>query len=82
MMQRVVSINTKWVIHDCNFGSDILCNIKSKLQHTTKCVLLIRLTFSPITVYFYGFLFNCATVGQDSDSMTGLMESSNLLAGA
>ena len=27
---------------------------------------------NPITVYSYGFLFNCTTVGQTSDSMTAL----------
>ena len=27
---------------------------------------------NPITVYSYGFLFNCMTVGQASDSMTAL----------
>ena len=29
-------------------------------------------TFNPITVYSYGFLFNCTTVSQASDSMTAL----------
>ena len=29
------------------------------------------LVLNPITVYSYGFLFNCTTVGQASDSMTG-----------
>ena len=28
------------------------------------------LVLNPITVYSYGFLFNCTTVGQASDSMT------------
>ena len=27
---------------------------------------------NPITVYNHGFLFNCTTVGQTSDSMTAL----------
>ena len=31
------------------------------------------LVLNPITVYSYGFLFNCATVGQASDSMMALM---------
>ena len=31
------------------------------------------LVLNPITVYSYGFLFNCTTVGQASDSMTALM---------
>ena len=30
------------------------------------------LFLKPITVYSYGFLFNCSTVGQASDSMTAL----------
>ena len=31
------------------------------------------LVLNPITVYSYGFLFNCTTVGQASDSLTALM---------
>ena len=31
------------------------------------------LVLNPITVYSYGFPFNCTTVGQASDSMTALM---------
>ena len=30
------------------------------------------LVLNPITVYNFGFLFNCTTVGQASDSMTAL----------
>ena len=30
------------------------------------------LVLNPITVYSYGFLFNCTKVGQASDSMTAL----------
>ena len=30
------------------------------------------LVLNPMTVYSYGFLFNCTTVGQASDSMTAL----------
>ena len=30
------------------------------------------LVLNPITVYSYGFLFNCTTVGQATDSMTAL----------
>ena len=35
------------------------------------------LFLNPITVYSYGFLFNCTTVGQASDSMTALALSFN-----
>ena len=45
-------------------------------------VCLACLVVNPITVYSYGFLFNCATVGQASDSMTALKSSFNQLVGA
>ena len=32
----------------------------------------VYLVVNPITVYSYGYLFNCTTVGQTSDSMTAL----------
>ena len=32
----------------------------------------VCLVLNPITVYSYGFLFNCTTVGQPTDSMTAL----------
>ena len=35
------------------------------------------LVLNPITVYSYGFLFNCTTFGQASDSMTALTLSFN-----
>ena len=40
-------------------------NLDSMQQST--CLVL-----NPITVYSYGFLLNCTTVGQASDSMTAL----------
>ena len=40
------------------------------------------LVLNPITVYSCGFLFNCTTVGQASDSMTALTQSFNRWAGA
>ena len=40
------------------------------------------LVLNPITVYSYGFLFNCTTVGQASDSMTALTQSFNRWVGA
>ena len=54
----------------------------NSLQQTTSADDIFRCIFSwrfkdclvlnPITVYSYGFLFNCTTMGQDSDSMTAL----------
>ena len=35
-------------------------------------VNILPVVFNPITVYSYGFLFNCTTLGQASDSMTAL----------
>ena len=40
------------------------------------------LVVNPITVYSYGFLFNCTTVGRASDSMTALTSSFNRWVGA
>ena len=40
------------------------------------------LVLNPIAVYSCGFLFNCTTVGQASDSMTALTESFNWWVGA
>ena len=45
-------------------------------DHTHLLFFIMRhsacLVLNPITVYSYGFLFNCTTVGQASDSMTAL----------
>ena len=40
------------------------------------------LVVNPIRVYSYGFLYNCTTVGQTSDSMKALTQSFNGLVGA
>ena len=40
------------------------------------------LAVNQIKVNSYGFLFNCMTVGQTSDSMTALTSSFNLWVGA
>ena len=40
------------------------------------------LVLNPITVHSYGFLFNCMTVSQASDSMTALTQSFNRGVGA
>ena len=39
----------------------------SDIMRQSACLVL-----TPIMVYSYGFLFNCTTVGQASDSMTAL----------
>ena len=49
---------------------------KSKSEKTRELADVMRqsacLVLNPIKVYSYGFLFNCTTVGQASDSMTAL----------
>ena len=47
------------------------------IMRQSACLIL-----NPITVYSYGFLFNCMTVGQASDSMTALTLSFNWWVGA
>ena len=51
--------------------------IKGKGRCMIACLVL-----NPITVYSYGFLVNCTTVGQASDSMTALTSSFNRWVGA
>ena len=51
-------------------GQTMICNnnhLADILMRQSECLVL-----NPITVYSYGFLFNCTTVGQASDSMTAL----------
>ena len=40
------------------------------------------LVVNTLTVYSYGFLFKCTTVGQASDSMPALTQTFNLFVGA
>ena len=58
-------------------------NFSDQFKKIEKCYIKIRynldamrqsacLVLNPITIYSYGFLFNCTTVGQASDSMTAL----------
>ena len=60
------------------------CNMARKIDKTSECKLLdnlyldimrqsASLVVNPITVYSYGFIFYCTTVGQASDSMMALM---------
>ena len=52
----------KIVIRYIRFGYNL------DIMRLSACLVL-----NPITVYSYGFLFNCTTVGQASDSMMALM---------
>ena len=43
--------------------------MRKKLEYPPGSVCLV---LNPIKVYSYGYLFNCTTVGQASDSMAAL----------
>ena len=50
-----------------NIGGYIRVGYNLDIMRQSACLVL-----NPIMVYSYGFLFNCTTVGQASDSMTAL----------
>ena len=60
------------------FLDDILVYSETFIEHLNRLEAVFSrrqsacLVLNPITVYSYGFLFNCTTVGQASDSMTAL----------
>ena len=58
----ILMINSKKIV---NRYIKVGCNLNVMPQ--TACLVL-----NPITVYSYGFLFNCTTVCQALDSMTAL----------
>ena len=61
----------KRIVGKPNF-SDPFKKIKSGVQHMMQqsaCLVV-----NPITIYSYGFFFNCTTVGRASDSMTALTQ--------
>ena len=65
----------KQIVEKPNF-SDQFKNIIKCYIHIGYNLDVMRLSaclvFNPTTVYSYGFLFNCTTVGQASDFMTAL----------
>ena len=70
----ILFINSKELLenHILVINSKRLSNV-IKLGHNLDIMQQSAcLDVNPITVYSYGFLFNCMTVGQASDSMTGL----------
>ena len=70
------------MLHGVNDPYMVICNQSAKFHERTLSRLLgynldimrqsACLVVNPITVYSYGFLFNCTTVGRASDSMTAL----------
>ena len=68
-------INLKVLLEKLIFviNSKILSNV-IKIKYNLDCMRQSAcLVVNPITVYSYGYPFNCMTVGQPSDSMTALM---------
>ena len=62
-MKKLVSDQFKKIIkHYLKVGYNL------DVMRQSACLVL-----NPITVYSYGFLFNCKTVDQASDSMMALM---------
>ena len=59
--------------------SNFIKNVGFNMNITRQSACLV---VNPITVYNYGFLFNCTMVGKASDSMTTLAESFNRFVGA
>ena len=59
-ISKTSSLFTALLLHYVGYNLDIM--------RQSVCLVL-----NLITVYSYGFLFNCKTVGQASDSMTALM---------
>ena len=56
----------KRIVEKLNFSDQFKIMIKRYMRQSA-CLVL-----NQITVYSYGFLFNCTTVGQATDSMTAL----------
>ena len=65
----------KRIIRKPNFSDQFKKIVKSYLRVGYNLDIMRQpacLVLNPITVYSYGFLFNCTTMGQASDSMTAL----------
>ena len=71
----ILFINSNKLLENHNF-SDQFKKIAQRYVRYRYDVDVMRqsacLVLNPIMVYSYGFLFNCMTVGQASDSMTAL----------
>ena len=66
----------KRIVKKPNFSDQLKKNIKRYLKLEYNLDVMRQstsLVLNPITVYSYGFLFNCTMGGQASDSMTVLM---------
>ena len=65
----------KRIVGKPNFSDQLKKIVKSYIRVGYNLDIMRQsacLVLNPITVYSYGFLFNCTTVGQASDSMTAL----------
>ena len=65
----------KRIVGKPNFSDQFKKIVKRYIRVSYKLDIMRQsacLVLNPITVYSYGFLLNCTTVGQASDSMTAL----------
>ena len=65
--RKVLPRPTSFVLPDLNPWAYKKVGYNLDVMQQSACLVL-----NSITVYSYGFLFNCTTVGQASDSMTAL----------
>ena len=69
-------INSKELLENLILVSDQFIKIVKRYIRVGYNLGIMRqsacLVLNPITVYSYGFLFNCTTMGQISDSMKNL----------
>ena len=67
---------TRFHLHFTNFSDQFKKIVKRYIRVGYNLDIMRQsacLVLNPITVYRYGFLFNCTTVDQVSDSMMALM---------
>ena len=65
----------KQIVRKSNFSDQFEKIVKRYIRVGYNLIIMQQsagLVLNPIRVYSYGFLFNCTTVGQASDSMTAL----------
>ena len=65
----------KRIVGKSNFSDQFKNILKRYIRVVYNLDIMLKSAYpvlNPITVYSYGFLFNCTIVGQASDSMTDL----------
>ena len=83
-LQEKLFLDTLYFVGKNSFSDQFKMIIKRYIKVGYNFDVMIQsacLVLNPITVYSYGFLFNCTTVGQTSDSMTAMTLSFNRWVG-